>query len=611
MNGLLSLMNGLLALLLIVLAIALAVWAGAKITNRRNAATRAPARFDLSKIIVERTLGKPLDTMPPVHMTINQAAQALWPLNDRFRPRLEQIQALPYDKAQEAAADAAVERLVLDDSDWSGEQLGVWRVLWERHSQVLTLLGLKATEAGSWDAPFIPVPEPASASLRNKLAIAFLLHSTPLPFPIAERAGMAQPSPAPGVPLQNTSGTATTNTSIASISASARAWLSGEEAAALVAPAQRFTDLPDGNRSIQELAAEHQGWERTVAGQNEGATFLGPTPAEQHVRLLGLLATKLREDDTEEAIACLRRQRELASAIGEDSGQAVEWWLRLPKYLQTAGRTDEALAEIESLIDHAAANARNIFAHQPPYVVEMFEKQSCARFCSGAELICKRADRPEQQRQYEHRRHTYEARADKLRAIKEADDAARAKDHERAKEAGGQALLDLLAARAKATEENRRRNQSAAEVFQPLQARVQERIEDVPDFFQAARHSPFDPLTYLREGDIDGARQVLQRLAYLVHQDRETHPEQAAEFTRLMCMFVEIDPLFKAGVQAVLPVIANSPGVRQTELYPFMNLDVEMCRYVLYFAHETGRIRRVKKGNTYQVYLPQAEDAAP
>ena len=126
------------------------------------------------------------------------------------------------------------------------------------------------------------------------------------------------------------------------------------------------------------------------------------------------------------------------------------------------------------------------------------------------------------------------------------------------------------------------------------------------NFFQAARHSPFDPLTYLREGDIDGARQVMQRLAYLVHEDRDTHPEQVAEFTRLMCMFVEIDPLFKAGVQAVLPVIAKSPGIRQTELYPAMNLDVELCRYVLYFAHETGHIRRVKKGNTYQVYLPQA-----
>lgn len=32
------------------------------------------------------------------------------------------------------------------------------------------------------------------------------------------------------------------------------------------------------------------------------------------------------------------------------------------------------------------------------------------------------------------------------------------------------------------------------------------------EFFQAARHSPFDPLACLRAGDIDGARQALQKL---------------------------------------------------------------------------------------------------
>ena len=78
-------------------------------------------------------------------------------------------------------------------ADWSAEPPGVWRVLLERHMQVLQLLALKAAEAGSWSAPFMSVPEPAAPALRSKLAIVFLLHSTLLPFPIVERSGAELP----------------------------------------------------------------------------------------------------------------------------------------------------------------------------------------------------------------------------------------------------------------------------------------------------------------------------------------------------------------------------------------------------------------------------------
>ncbi len=150
-------------------------------------------RFSLQKLLVEQALGRPLETMRPVRMTISQAMEALWPLNDRYRPHLAQIQSLAYDKALEAAADSAIERLVLHDADWATEAPGVWRVLLERHMQVLQLCVVKAAEAGSWSAPFISVPEPAQQGLRSKLAIVFLLHSTPLPFSVADRAGAELP----------------------------------------------------------------------------------------------------------------------------------------------------------------------------------------------------------------------------------------------------------------------------------------------------------------------------------------------------------------------------------------------------------------------------------
>lgn len=123
-------------------------------------------------------------------------------------------------------------------------------------------------------------------------------------------------------------------------------------------------------------------------------------------------------------------------------------------------------------------------------------------------------------------------------------------------------------------------------------------------FFEAARHSPFDPLACLRVGDVDGARRALQKLAYEVFREKKTHPERVQQFTRLMCLFVQIDPLFWRGLEVIKPIVVASPGIKQTALYPHMPMSTEEARYVLYFAAETGHLNRLKKGNTYLVYLP-------
>lgn len=156
-------------------------------------------RFELMQRLVQQALGQPLEGTLPVGMSIEQVVQALWPLNDRFRPHLAQIQSLPYDARLAGAADEALQRLLLLDADWSSEPSAVWRVLLERQLQVLQLLALKAGEAGRWDAPFFSVPQVADAALRARLAIAFLLHSTSLPFEVADRSAAALPQgAAPG-----------------------------------------------------------------------------------------------------------------------------------------------------------------------------------------------------------------------------------------------------------------------------------------------------------------------------------------------------------------------------------------------------------------------------
>jgi len=297
-----------------------------------------------------------------------------------------------------------------------------------------------------------------------------------------------------------------------------------------------------------------------------------------------------RAGDWDGAIAALRRRKAILGAEWGDD--------KLAKYLQRAGRFDEAMAEIQWLLDNSQAWMQALYRSHTVSLQQAQRARHCADVHGAASLICKREGRADLQAEHD-------GLAERYRLISQRLEPLAHEEMNRAHEE--RVARQQLAARTFTTYTfDVPEPGPASNVFEPLRARVQQRIDEAPEFFQAARHSPFDPLSHLREGDIDGARQVMQRLAYMVYEDRDKHPEQTAQFTRLMCLFVEIDPLFKAGVAAALPIIAKSPGIRQTELYPSMNMDVEVCRYVLYFAHETGRIRRVKKGSTYQVYLPQA-----
>jgi len=101
-------------------------------------------------------------------------------------------------------------------------------------------------------------------------------------------------------------------------------------------------------------------------------------------------------------------------------------------------------------------------------------------------------------------------------------------------------------------------------------------------------------------GNWDSARAALQRIAYgMVNADSDTK----ANFTAAMSKFAELDPLFSDVLAAALPVIEETPGIKQADLYRDMSDDKkELVRYVLYFAAELGKLVRVKKGNSYSLY---------
>lgn len=94
-----------------------------------------------------------------------------------------------------------------------------------------------------------------------------------------------------------------------------------------------------------------------------------------------------RAGDLDAAIACLRRRKAL---------MGVEYMeTKLAKYLQHAGRFEEAMSEIDCLIEHGNQWTEAMFGHQPRSVRRSQQAGLRARLHRDAALICKRARRPD------------------------------------------------------------------------------------------------------------------------------------------------------------------------------------------------------------------------
>jgi len=148
-------------------------------------------KFNLMKQYVQRAVGKPLEALRPEPLSGWDAVEALWPLNDLFRPYLHQIRSLGYDKSFEAEADAAIEALTTAGaSGWSDLSAGAWRVLLERHQQGIAV-ALANEQAGN---PLMPIPSGLMSEQRTIVVALFLLHGMKLPWPAADRTGLELPA---------------------------------------------------------------------------------------------------------------------------------------------------------------------------------------------------------------------------------------------------------------------------------------------------------------------------------------------------------------------------------------------------------------------------------
>lgn len=136
----------------------------------------------------------------------------------------------------------------------------------------------------------------------------------------------------------------------------------------------------------------------------------------------------------------------------------------------------------------------------------------------------------------------------------------------------------------------------------------QERVEEIersrpssgPHWARVLIHGHEGIQACIDMGDWDAARSALQRIAYTM---TKAPAEDKAAFTAYMTDFAGIDPLVRSVMDRALPVIVESPGMRQTQFYTlFPEVPAETLRYVLYYAHELGLIKRQKKGNSYLIF---------
>lgn len=134
-------------------------------------------------------MGRDLSTTQPKSLTGMQVIRALWPLNAVFRPHLARIRTVKYRSRCEVGADQAIKAFSVSPTAaaWENNTPGVWRVLLERHQQLLTVAALNH---GQGNLQFTSLPDglPDHAVMPGLMLL--WLHSMKLPFPVEDRSAL-------------------------------------------------------------------------------------------------------------------------------------------------------------------------------------------------------------------------------------------------------------------------------------------------------------------------------------------------------------------------------------------------------------------------------------
>lgn len=110
----------------------------------------------------------------------------------------------------------------------------------------------------------------------------------------------------------------------------------------------------------------------------------------------------------------------------------------------------------------------------------------------------------------------------------------------------------------------------------------------------------------LRVNNFDEIRTCLQKMSYSMVGPEVTEAEKE-RFRQFVARFAEIDPLYRDVMTQLRPLLKDTPGLIQSAIYKGQPDNVkELMRYVLYYAEVLGELVRVKKGSSYQLFLPES-----
>lgn len=143
-------------------------------------------------------------------------------------------------------------------------------------------------------------------------------------------------------------------------------------------------------------------------------SVVGQSVTENEDYKLERLATaKKNAGDIEGAIDCLKKAQAIRGPLGGET--------RLAKFLQQAGRFDEAMQEIQNLVADSNSWAEGNFDHQPRSVRRHLQAGRLAEIHHDAALICRREEDSEREAYHDAEAVRWNSLRDQLQPLAEAD----------------------------------------------------------------------------------------------------------------------------------------------------------------------------------------------
>lgn len=139
-------------------------------------------------------------------------------------------------------------------------------------------------------------------------------------------------------------------------------------------------------------------------GEKIGATIatsnivITKNPIDERIAALHREATQHKDSDWDAAVECLQEANDLMRRHG--GIYDIERWLRLPVFLQQAGRFQEAMQVFRQLLDDVEPRVKAEFSHTSPTTIEKYIHLNYKKIYDKMRMACKREKRPKDATQF-------------------------------------------------------------------------------------------------------------------------------------------------------------------------------------------------------------------